>query len=470
MKSLLETSLVGASTNLRDGKVKAAALADAAISAYESVGSGLDAYREWRPELLKAQAAAADTALTSGAHLGPLHGVPVSLKDLYGAAGYQTFAGTPAPLPAAWELDGSIVSRLRRQLAPFTGKTHTVELAFGGLGANPHWPVPRNPWDAKDHRVPGGSSSGAGVTIQSGTALLALGTDTAGSIRLPASATGSVGIKASFGRWAADRIVPLSPNLDTPGIIARTMDDLVFAFAAIDPWSEANPYATYARLQDFDLYGVRIGVPEGLQWEHCSPGVAEAVQESLKALEKAGTRLVSMKLPEADAVWPLFRKGGIQGVELLHFLKTELPGWLDKIDPTVRQRMEDAETLPAHEYLERRRLIRELSSQAEQHFSRVDLMAGPTIALTPPKLADVQKIDDYRQANILTLRNTAFANFLGLCAVTLPVGLDAAKMPVGLHLMARGSDDPRLLAMALACEKILGTAAERLGKPPLAPK
>lgn len=468
MPDLPQRSLAETATALRDGSLSARDLAEAAIARFDAVGNGLDAYREWRPDLLRQAAALADEAFAAGVDLGPLQGVPVSVKDLYAVAGYRTFAGTPAALPPEeWEQDGPLVTRLRSQFAAFTGKTHTVELAFGGLGINPHWPIPRNPWDAKVHRTPGGSSSGAGVTLQTGTALLALGTDTAGSVRLPASSTGTVGLKTSFGRWPLDRIVPLSPTLDTPGILARTVADIAYAFAAIDPVL-GNDREAFQRMQSFDPYGLRIGVPEGLVWEDCSPGVAEAVETGLRELEAAGARLVPVTLSECDAAWSLFRKGGVQAVELLHFLKTSLPDWIDRIDPVVRGRMDDAETLPAHEYLDRRRIIAEATASARRHFEKADVLAGPTIALTPPPVTEVMSGDAYRAANILTLRNTSLANYLGFCALSLPVGLDAAGMPVGLHLMGPGGEDQRLVAVGRACEAVLGTAFERIGRPPLA--
>ncbi|MDH3640320.1 MAG: amidase, partial [Gammaproteobacteria bacterium] len=177
---------------------------------------------------------------SSGTHLEPadensvgLLGVPVSVKDLFGVPGFPTYAGSPARLPAQFEESGPVVQTLQRRGAAITGKTHTVEFAFGGLGFNSHWPVPRNPWDNGAYRVSGGSSAGAGVSLYC-DARLALGTDTAGSVRIPASMTGVVGLKTSYGRWPMSGIVPLCPSLDSTGLLGHTVADVRYAFDVID--------------------------------------------------------------------------------------------------------------------------------------------------------------------------------------------------------------------------------------------
>jgi aspartyl-tRNA(Asn)/glutamyl-tRNA(Gln) amidotransferase subunit A len=180
---------------LRSGRITARTLAEAVAERYATLEPRLNAYRSFDADLLRRQAAAADAMLAAGADLGPFQGLPVSVKDLYGLAGFRTWAGTPKPLPEVCEREGPVVGAFRRQGALLAGKTHTVEFAFGGLGTNRHYGAPRNPWDATRHRVSGGSSSGAGVSLWQGTAVLALGSDTTGSVRMPASWTGTVGLR-----------------------------------------------------------------------------------------------------------------------------------------------------------------------------------------------------------------------------------------------------------------------------------
>lgn len=190
--NILNRSLADLVVDLRSGKANAQDLACAVIENHGSSGHSLNAYKTWDKEKIIRQAMAADSALKAGIDRGLLQGLPVSVKDLFGVKGFPTFAGSPKPLPEQWEREGPVIKARRRQLAVVTGKTHTVEFAFGGLGVNPHWTTPRNSWDREEHRVPGGSSSGAGVSLTIGSALMALGTDTAGSVRIPASMTGNV--------------------------------------------------------------------------------------------------------------------------------------------------------------------------------------------------------------------------------------------------------------------------------------
>lgn len=465
MNDLLTASLSDLATRFRAGTISAKILAEAAIDHHQRHGESLNAYKTWDTEKLIKQAKAADAVREAGVDAGPLHGLPISVKDLYAVRGFPTYAGTPRPLPQKWTGEGPVIAALRRQQVMITGKTHTVEFAFGGLGLNPHWATPRNPWDAREHRVPGGSSSGAGVSLCVGSAVLALGTDTAGSVRIPASMTGTVGLKTSIGRWPVAGIVPLSPRLDSVGLLARTVEDAAYAFFALDP-ALALSNARCDRLDEVELSTVRLGISDGLLWEECSPGVAEGVKAALDELSAHGARLLPLPLPEADQVYPLFQKGGLAATELYVFLKNELPRWLGELDSTIAQRMDEASTLPAWEYLERVGLFERLSARVDESLRAVDVLVSPTVAITPPTLQEVKFSENYRRANVLSLRNTAIVNYLGLCALTLPVTLDRAGMPVGLQLIARHGREEHLLAVASACERCLGTGRERLRVPP----
>jgi len=465
MTDIMQSSLAQLAAALRDGKVTAAALANAAAANHDANADSLGAYKLWAPEAAAAQAAAADAAFKAGNDLGPLQGIPISVKDLYGVRGWPTFAGTPKAFPATWQEEGPVIAALRSQIGVITGKTHTVEFAFGGIGANPHWGTPRNPWDAKNHRAPGGSSSGAGVSLTAGSALLALGTDTAGSVRIPASMTGNAGLKTGVGRWSIAQIAPLSPSLDTAGVLARSVADLAIGFVAIDPAYAASRREVVVPAPA-PVDRLRLGVPENFFWDGCSPGVAEGVRKALQELEKQGATLVSCTLPEADQIYPIFKVGGLAAVELYAFVKEELPDWFDLIDPIIVQRMEEAATLPAHEYVRRVRVMADLAQSAAARLAGVDAMVTPTVPITPPVMADIATIEAYRPANLMALRNTGIANYLTLCALTMPVALDAAGMPVGLQLMGPLQSEERLLSIGLGIERALGTARERLGKPP----
>jgi aspartyl-tRNA(Asn)/glutamyl-tRNA(Gln) amidotransferase subunit A len=453
----LPETLAAAAKALRGGKLRAVDLLEAA-SEHDRT---LQAYVEFDEARARRLAKAADAALAAGIDGGAFHGVPISVKDIYGLTGWATRAGSPRELPAPWNQDGPLIALMRRQFAVFTGKTHCVEFAFGGIGTNGHWPDPRNPWDPD--RVCGGSSSGAAASLADGSCLLAMGSDTAGSVRVPASMTGAVGLKTTAGRWPTGGIVPLSHTLDTAGILTLSAADAWLAFTAID-----DPESTEIEPPEVedDLKGVTIGVPRGEMWEDCSPGIAEAVGEALGELQNAGAKLREFDFPEAGEALDLFRSGNLPATELRAFLGAELPDWLESLEPNTRGRIEAAQRVSAVDYLARLRRHHDLSRRAAARLADVDAVVSPCVPITPPRFDEMATVADYRDANFKVLRNTAVANYLGLCAITLPVGLDAAGMPVGLQLMAAPLQEELLLLLALAVERRCGTPSQRLGSPP----
>jgi len=458
--SALTRSLAALAADLDDGLITARGLAEEAIANHEIQGEPLHAYLTWTPTRARKAADAADAAFAAGMRAGPLQGIPVSLKDLFAAKGFPTFAGSNRRLPPAWEEDGPVVASIRRQLGIFMGKTHMVEFAFGGTGQNHHWGAPRNPWDKGVHRSPGGSSSGAGVSLLEGSALLALGSDTAGSVRIPAAMTGTVGLKITLGRWSAAGVVPLSPTFDTPGFLARSVADAAYAFAAIDP---AAP-----RIPSPDIAGLRIGIGDPHLWGECDPGIAEGAKAALDALGAKGAVLREGLLPEAKDAYQVFLAGGFSAIELRNFLDQNLPAWLGELDPVIAPLVMNAEKLPAREYLARLDRMKGLAPPARARFDSFDVIASPTVCITPPPISEAEDADGHWRINRRLVRNTVGVNYLGLCAVTLPVALDCAGMPVGLQFIAAPHAEERLLAVALAAERVLGTARERLGAAPLA--
>lgn len=450
---------------LRDGSLTARALAEAAIERQHRYEPSLNAYRIRDDALTHRQATAADAAFAAGYDLGALQGVPISAKDLYGVQGYDTFAGTPKALPPAFMAEGPVVAAARRSLAVITGKTHTVEFAFGGIGWNPHWPVPRNPWDAAEHRAPGGSSSGAGVSLWQGSALVALGSDTAGSVRIPASWTGSVGVKTSFGRWSLDGITPLSPSLDTAGILTLSAADAAVAFSVLDPIAAHDPAGFLAECDAAEVADLRLGICDWL-FEGCEPGVAEAVEAAIGRLEAAGARVQRIALPEIDTVFDVFKAGGLAGIEFAAFINGVLPDWKATLDPFVQARFAAVEQAPASEYLDRRRRLAEAAASVKTSMAGVHAIVGPTVPISPPRLADCATLEGYMPRNVMALRNTMIGNLLELSGVTQPVGKDTLGLPVGLQMLFPLGADERAVAAACAVERALGTPRAVLGAPP----
>ncbi|HVM83289.1 MAG TPA: amidase [Candidatus Binatia bacterium] len=440
------TGLKALAAELAAGRMSASELLARSIAAHDPA---LNVYKLWAPDFARRQAEAADAAFAAGIVAGPLQGIPVSIKDLYGVAGLPIFAGSPRALPEAWQREGPVVAGLRRQLPVVVGKTHTVEFAFGGLGANSHWPVPWNPRDRKVHRAPGGSSSGAGVSLVEGTALLAFGTDTAGSVRIPASVTGTVALKTTWGRWSTDGIVPLSPSLDTAGILTRSVVDAAFAFQALD--GAAVPALD-------SLLGCRVGVARSFFFDDLSPGIGEAMEAALRVLDQAGARVSDFAMLGMAELHAIYAHGGIVAPELYRFLKRELPEWLETLDPRVKRRIDAGKTLEAWEYLERKTAYAVQGKATVEALRSVDVLVTPTVPITAPLMTEVNDDSRYSALNMQILRNTSMVSFLGLCALTLPIGTDAAGMPVGLQLIAPPFGEPRLLAIAEAFERAFAKA------------
>lgn len=463
MTDWMDRPLADMAEAMRDGNVTAEEIAETAIARHEAWDDKLTAYKTWDADKALDQAKAADHALKANNNLGALAGIPISIKDIYGVEGFPIFAGSPNRLPSKWEKEGPVVKAVRRQLCVIPGKTHTVEFAFGGLGINPHWVTPRNPWDAKNHRVPGGSSSGAGVSLLEGSAKIAFGTDTGGSVRIPASLTGNVGLKTSRGRWSTAGIVPLSTTFDTPGILTRSVADAVFGFEAIDAKSRHSTTKIVAK----DLSDVRLGVTKDYFWDKCQDDIAAIVEATIAELIDGGAKSQAVDLPEAHEAVEVMAGGIIAASEGYEFLTNELPGWAETLHPIVSARMNTGRESLALDYMTALRRVQQLWQRADAQLAEVDVLAVPTIPVTPPIISEVEDMDAYAKANMLTLSNTMAGNSLNLCGITIPIGLDKAGMPVGLQLLSRLDNEETLLAVALAVEAKIGTPVERLGTPPL---
>ena len=448
---------------VRSGESTARSLVEDAIRHHEA--SDLGAYIVFDAEGARRQADAVDGAVARGEDPGPLAGVTVSVKDLYGVEGLPIRAGTRRALPERWRREGFLVGALRKLGAVIVGKTHTVELAFGGVGLNPNTGTPVNPWDAGEHRAPGGSSSGAGVSLWEGSARIALGSDTGGSVRIPASATGVVGHRHTTGRWPTTGVVPLSTTLDTVGLLTHTAEDSRHAFRAIDPLAGHGTPPTPLRPA---LAGLRIGIPRHGLWQDTQPSVAAAARQALAELEAAGAELLDLDAPELHEAGERYLAGELVQPERFESLERHLPGWTAILDPTVGKRLESAKQVSAVDYVAILRLRRRLSASlhARMKAERVELLATPTLPITPPPLSALSELDAYRAVNRDMLSGTGPASMLDMCAVSLPAGLDEHGMPVGLQLIGCTGSDEALLDRAVLAEEVLGTNLDRLGTPP----
>jgi aspartyl-tRNA(Asn)/glutamyl-tRNA(Gln) amidotransferase subunit A len=453
---------------LREGEVSPTALWREAAERHAKTGEKLNAYKHWMAETAEAQARAAEAAFAVGVDAGPMQGLPISIKDVYGIKGTPTYAGTARRLPAKYEEEGPIVTTLRSQLAVFPGKTHTVPFAFGGIGANAHWGAPWNPWDATQHRGTGGSSSGAGGSLWENSAVVTIGSDAGGSIRMPASLAGIVGLKPSIGRWSGAGAPPLSPSLDCPGPLALSVADAAFGFAAIDPaglkWPEF-----WETLDARPLAGLRIGVGDRYFFDDCGPGIAEAIEKTLKELEAKGAILVPVPMPEIDEAVKYMANGSVGVPEGFAIVSTEFKDWVPELDANVWARLKNFGDVSAAEYLSRQRQRPGMSARAHARLEGIDVLATPTTAVTAPRLDQVEDREAFRLTTLRIGRNVSCFNVWDMAALSMPVAFDPDRLPIGLQLVAGRRREEHLLACARAVEKALGDIRERLGRPPVCP-
>ncbi len=462
---MLSRSIADIAAALRGGEFSATELMTAALDRHSQFGERLQAYKLFDAERALESAGAADQLLASNDEAPPLTGIPISVKDLYGVEGLPTFAGTPRQLPEKWSRDAWLVARLRAAGAITVGKTHMVEMAFGAVGINPHWDTPWNPWDDETHRIPGGSSSGAGVSLWEGSALIALGSDTGGSIRIPAALTGTVGQRTTKGRWPTDGVVPLSHTFDTVGALTRNVEDYIYFFGSVDPqWGD--PRVLLDRLATTELANVRMAVPRCGIWDDCELDIVDKLDGVLSQLSSHAGNLVEIDGELLDSAFELsLGRRPIASTECRAFLESELPGWLDILHPIVRSRLAQALTPGDPEYEAALADHRNMANQADKLFDDADILVLPGNVISPPPVADLIDLDRYATANDGILRPTYPISVLGLTAISIPVGIDRNGMPIGLQLVAPGGQDEALLGVALAAERVFGTASQSLGHP-----
>ena len=392
----------------------------------------------------RAAADAADARAALGISLGPLDGRIVGIKDLFDVAGEPTRAGSKilAEEAAPAAADAPIVRRLRAAGAIIVAKTNMTEFALGGIGTNPHFGTPGNPADRA--RVPGGSSAGAAVAAADGMCEIAIGSDTGGSVRIPAAVCGIVGFKPSRQRIPTEGAFALSTTLDSIGPLARSVADCADADAIMAGESPAP-------IEPLPAAGLRFAIAEGLPLERLDDAVAAAFAAAIKRLDGAGARVTREKVPLLDEMAGVNAYGGIVQPEAFSEHRDRLTRRADDIDPNVRVRLERGASVSAADYIHmlraRARLVRALDAQ----LAAFDALVMPATAIVAPTIAEVADAKVYAARNAALLRNTSIGNFFDLCGISLPL---PGSLPVGLMLLARNGHDRRLLRMAASVAEL----------------
>jgi aspartyl-tRNA(Asn)/glutamyl-tRNA(Gln) amidotransferase subunit A len=407
-------------------------------------GEGARACLTVYAQAARAAADAADARAQNGVSLGPLDGTIVSIKDLFDVAGERTRAGSKilaeeAPPAAA---DAPVVRRLRAAGAVIVAKTNMTEFALGAIGANPHFGTPANPRDRA--RVPGGSSSGAAVTAGDGMAEIAIGSDTGGSVRVPAALCGIVGFKPSRQRVPTAGAFPLSTTLDSIGPLARSVADCIRADAVMAG-------EDFAPVEPVPLAGLRLGIAQGFPLDNLDDTVGAAFAAAIGRLDQAGARITRETIALFDDMRQVNAYGGIVQPEACAIHRDRLTRRAADIDPNVRVRIERGCAVSAADYITmlyaRDRLVRAMDAR----LAGLDALIMPTAGIVAPTIAEVADPEIFAARNSMLLRNTSIGNFFDLCGVSLPL---PAPLPVGLMLLARNGHDHALLRVAAAVETL----------------
>jgi aspartyl-tRNA(Asn)/glutamyl-tRNA(Gln) amidotransferase subunit A len=395
---------------------------------------------------------AADKAIHSGHAVGPLHGIPIALKDLVEMEGRVATGGTAVWRDRRCTRTATLAQKLISAGMIVIGKTHTVEFAFGGWGTNQHLGTPWNPWDAKTHRTPGGSSSGSGVAVAARMVPCALGTDTGGSVRVPASWCGITGLKTTIGRISTYGVLPLSPTLDTPGPMTRSVEDAALLLAVMqgadarDPRTlvlrDADPMPTLRR----GVKGLRLARMAAAERTDAAAEVLAAYDRSVDQLAGMGADIVDLALPRSFRDYGS-ASGRIMAAEAYALLSRIVDNNDLPIDAAVRPRIRAGAAISSREYLEalaeRERLKLEFAAASAD----VDALLAP-VTLTPA--IPVDSVDQSTTPAIFT----RWVNFLDLCGLAVPNGVTSSGLPLSLQIICRGGDEAMALRIGWAWQNV----------------
>jgi len=436
---------------LAAGETTSARLVEESLAAIDDpAGEGSRAYIRRFDATARATAAAWDALRASGAALPPLAGVPFSVKDLTDVAGSTTTAGSIALRDAApATADAAYLTRLRAAGVVVLGTTNMTEFAMGGLGLNPHYGTPRNPFDRNAGRIPGGSSSGAAVSITDGMAAVAIGTDTAGSVRMPAALCGITGFKPTARRVPLGGTVPLAESLDSIGPLGRSVACCALVDAVLAGDAVPRVPATA------EIAGLRFAVPTTLVLEALDTGVAAAFANALSALSRAGARIVEIPFAEFGELPAINARGGFAVAEGYAWHRKLLATKAAEYDPVIGARFANGASVSAADFIDLCHARTDLIGRSDTITAQFDAVLMPTVPIVAPPIASFDDNEEqWLQTNRLLIRNPGIANFLDRCALSIPCHA-AGSAPVGLTLMGETMGDHRLLAIGLAVEAAL---------------
>ncbi|MDP2647415.1 MAG: amidase [Desulfobacterales bacterium] len=453
-------TIIDLARNLRSGKLSPVELTEHFLARIQKLNGRLNAFRQVCPGRALKEAKAAERALRAGQDRGVLHGIPYALKDIFDVQGLATAAGARVLEKNIAARDAFTVQQLSRAGMILLGKTHTVQLAYSGIGINHDYGTPHNPWN-QTHYIPGGSSSGSAVAVAAGMAPMALGSDTGGSVRIPAALCGVTGLKTTVGRISRAGVYPLSWTMDSVGPLTRSAEDAAQVYnclQGVDPEDDSTwnmqPQDGVQGLKN-GVRGLRLAFAESMFGQDLDAEVAQAVRQCGQVFENMGAQVERIEFPEARAVWQLNRQGLIIAAEAYANHKELVDSQFDRLDPVVALRIRKGKDFSASEYLENALEWRRLRKNIHDSLRNIDGLLVPTtsIAARPVSVID-QSMETYFQYNLTYLRNTSVGNMLNLCGLSVPCGFTRQGLPVGLLIYGKPFQEDRVLQAGYAFQQV----------------
>ena len=455
---LLDLSLSEASRLVMKKEISPVELVDAALDRIKSVDSTLHAYITVY-EQAREVAKAAEIMIAAGHELGPLHGIPLALKDNIALKGLRTTAGSK--ILADWlpDTDATVASRLRSAGGIFVGKLNMHEFAWGGTSNNPHYGAVRNPWNTE--RFPAGSSGGSGVAVAARMCWGALGTDTGGSIRLPAAINGIVGIRPTYGRVSNHGIIPLAWSMDTAGPMARTVEDCALMFSVIAGHDANDPTTAKVPVQDYlgglrtGVKGLRIGVVPGYFFHHLQKPVFDAIKRALSTFESLGAVIQDVEIDNIHG--NISAQLTIESCEPSTYHQRWLRERPQDYGDDVRTLLEVGEMLLATHYLQAQRYRALLRQEFMNAFRQVDVFVCPTLPFTATRVGEMKVvIENGEEEDMLSaiMQYTGVPSLTGLPSLAVPCGFDPDGLPVGMQIIGRPFDEATLFQAGMAFQSV----------------
>lgn len=448
-------TILQAAAALRAKQLSSVELTDEALTRIARLNPKLNAFITVLDDEARARARKADAEIAAGVDLGPLHGVPIAVKDVFATKGHRTTAGSKLFFNNITDYDAAAVEKLVKAGAVIVGKTNMDELALGITSNNPYFGAVRNPWDTE--RIPGGSSGGSASAVAAHLVFMAIGSDTGGSVRIPAAFCGTVGIKPTFGRISRYGVLPLDFSLDHVGILTRSVRDaavvlnLLAGYDTRDDSSSRQPVKRYVPGAVAKIDGLRIGLPDDLKGECIDAEIRAAIHRAAHLAENLGAVVVPIQVPDIVALNAAHRV--ILHSEASALMKPFL-SQRNKISSALLGLLQQGLLLSATDYVNAQRFRRVAMEEFAQVFLRVDCLIGPTTAIPAPRIGQTEasfdgEIEDVRLA---TTRLARSANFLGLPAISVPCGFTQQGLPIGLQITGRPFEEDLILRVGAALE------------------